>query len=459
MNNAMTSKASGTAVPLCSGKPESVMRQFPDASASFRQNISEQLRVRAFQFEEIVERRLIDANGIPRSALIRGTMKPFPEGYFAGGSHDYLKVKGYEHIDYAGMFNYENSGMVMGELLSAMCARYRASGDEEARRKAARIFAAVRQIYEMSQRIAKGFFCKPWAGRLSDEISSDQCLYILFALNEYYPLASEREQKQICEMTEGIASFWMTADYTYKYYGHTLRWQKCRFLIFLALAYKYSGRRIFLEEFRSLEAEKDVRAETPFHATMDIRGEWRPEWEKTIGKQLLRQSSPSVLSAALSVIPLLEAPYADRDFYLEKLRKIIDFGRCSLAPDASTYGYLLCDRATGVMKPLDRIVQYHPDPQWHFLGFVAPYRCGGMGGAMFAAAAQNAAHLFSDTWIASATRDILMKLHAERLTWFDDPDGIFPPELRWMTDVFSGDAVGSWLWAYWKSVERGGFGK
>ena len=144
---------------------------------------------------------------------------------------------------------------------------------------------------------------------------------------------------------------------------------------------------------------------------------------------------------------------------MEKLRKIIDFGRCSLAPDASTYGYLLCDRATGVMKPLDRIVQYHPDPQWHFLGFVAPYRCGGMGGAMFAAAAQNAAHLFSDTWIAPATRDILMKLHAERLTWFDDPDGIFPPELRWMTDVFSGDAVGSWLWAYWKSVERGGFGK
>ena len=94
MDNAMIFNVSATVSPVCPSQPEKAVQCLPgNAPAVFRKthegassayDAAEQLRVRAFQFEEIVERRLIDANGIPRSALIRGTMKPFPEGYFAG---------------------------------------------------------------------------------------------------------------------------------------------------------------------------------------------------------------------------------------------------------------------------------------------------------------------------------------------------------------------------------------
>jgi hypothetical protein len=409
------------------------------------------LKQRAIDIELDIDTRLLDDNGILRGQLLYPDLVPYPLGYF-GADKSFLKVNGYENMDLSDFINYENSGMVQGAFLAAMSYKYRVTGDADALEKARRTFQGIRYIYEISQNISEGFFCKPWGGKLSDETSSDQYIYSMTGMDAFFDLADLDEQLQIAEMIEKMTRFWKKRDYSYKYYGSLLNWQKCRFTGFMALAYKYSGKIEFLNELRRLEILPEVKNQTPFNADI-VSPMWSENWQDIIGRHhIFKVNAEAVSSSLLSFEPILANGLERDSFYHNMLGKIFDYGCSATAPDGLGYSFLLYDSQHEKLKPLEVTLPNPTNENWHFSGFIAPFRRGGMATTMFARAAVRIHKYLPDIGADRMALNILNKIDRKHLTWYEDPMNCFPDDLKWMSQSYSGDAAAHWLWAYWERL-------
>lgn len=404
---------------------------------------AEALAAEAERLERIFDEKFLDSDGVLRSALT-WDWKPFtPES--ATPDDEVFKVPGTDAAPWE-IRNYEDSGMVQGAFLAAMCAKYEATGDASALEKARRTYRGIRRVYEMSQKGGRGFYCKPWGGRYTDELSSDQYVYTMAGLDAFYLLAAPEEREAIADMIVAMVDFWRERNYTYKYLGNPLAWQKSRFFTFLALGRKYAKSKAPYEgEIAEFLADPKVTSEAPFiHDTLEC------------------VNAENAMSGYLSFWALLQADPSNAHA-LKFLRRYFEVAMVGIAPEGN--GYARMERqADGSWKEMDasRAVVKRPKcgPPWNWLlfGVDGPYRRGGQACSMGVnALVQMAPYLKeAEEWTRRNAADMLLRISREHLTWMEDPHGILPPQLKWVTRVHSGDALANCLWAYWTLARRAG---
>lgn len=402
------------------------------------------MKNRALQVENLFDSSLLSAEGLLYSSLKLNEMRAWEAADFSA-TDVVSRIPGYEQISFADFMNYENTGMVQGTFLSAMCSKYRVTGNPDSLKKAARTFQGILHVYEISRQIAPGFYCKPWGGRLTDETSSDQYIYTLYGLDDYFPLAPRREQKKIREMIISMVSFWLDRNYDWNYYGVPIHWRQCRFISFMALAVKYDGGPRFQTELNRLIEEQKKDPSTPFQSTLK-------EGSRN-GKNLcvLPESS---LSTFLSIEKAMQRWNCSR--FMEICRDSMEYGKTGLAEDGTSFGPMVMDEATGKWREMKVSETTYETNRFQspIYGLRGPYRKGGMQNIMFA----RFVIAFSDYDNSCGGRELaenlLNQVGMEHFTWFEDPYHIFPQEILWMTNVLAADAPAHWLWCYWKLQEK-----
>ncbi len=141
----------------------------------------------------------------------------------------------------------------------------------------------------------------------------------------------------------------------------------------------------------------------------------------------------------------------NKPFYLDICRRSFEYGRLGIADDGTSFAFLVCDPKTGLLKELDRCIQYKQTQALSpIFGLIAPYRKGGMQTIMFARFAASYEDYAPGCGGRALAEEILRRTGTGHLTWFEDPFRVMPPEIQWMANVFSGDAAAHWLWCYWK---------
>ena len=402
---------------------------------------------KAAELEKIIDERFLDGDGLLRS-MLKDDWTPF-DGPVDGED---MQMPGV-HAERKDYWNYENSGMVHGAFLAAMCAEYAVTGDGKVREKCRRTYRGIRRIYELSAPVGKGFFCKPYGGRMSDETSSDQYVYAMAGLDAYYQIASSAERAEISRMVGEMVSFWIDRGYSYKYYGAPLAWQKCRFISFAALAARLTGETKFRDELQKLLGDPAVTNDIPFRAALELRHSI--PYKPTDLRNLYFLDGESVMSGWLSVAALLDddpgAAYPQ-----SILDGMLQLARTTLSPDGTCIRTAL-KNGDGSFRELPRNLMRFNTPKrpppwnWSLYGLTAPVRHGGKSCAMCVNALVQMAscHAGSAEWVHDNAEAMLSRLAEGRLAWFEDPFDVLPMRLKWITKVRSGDAISNWLWAYW----------
>ena len=419
---------------------------------------------RADAIDTLVNKCLVDRHGLLRSAINADTMQPFNPHFF--DNKEYLQYPGQNWDDHGDLIHYENVGMSSGAYLAAMSLKHKATGCEKALVAAQRTFKGIVWLYDLSQQVEPGFYCKCYGGVLSHEISSDQYIYTFAGLDEYYPFAEKEEQTLIEKMIEEMVRFWMRKNYSYPYFGKPLNWPIERFPAFAWLAYHYSGKKEFLDEFQRLLEHPATQNKIPFGP-----GSWdelvrffhdhepRYDFEQNSTKRFIAGHGESSASGWLSLFPLFKYDAPAHDLWLKKAEDMVARDRHYIEEDGTVGGCYLLDTATGELSAVTQMLNDGSDTEvgWKYFRLVSGYRSG-MWSTMFARALVSM-NRYLDEDLLPIAADILSKHKTEDLLWFRDPDGHqFPDDMKWMARTWSSDAVTNWLWGYHEATVDHGVG-
>ena len=405
------------------------------------------------RLEAFVRDNLIEANGLVLSFVDAATGRPFSADEFGPDVDRMRHPPSLGTDDFGSYFAYENCGMCTGAWLTTQVLKYQVTKDVTALRTAREAFEAIRNLYECSQAVAPGFFSKFHNGRISPEISTDQCLYAVWGLDQFSAFGAATERSEIARIIGGIADFWMGRGYKHPYRERDFEWPwpANRFPPLVWLAWRHAGGQKYLDEFHRLSALDAVRDFPPFFST--TRSQWRKT--RTAGAHWpfkLEQAAQGQLSLA----PMLcyDAPH--RALWLAHLKELITACLPDLGEDCLQRGEFTYDEATGVAREVEK--SYHsggkPNPVWEAKGFVSSARAG-HSPAMFARALFSADPLFPEEDWASTGWRILETLDlADMLLKIDHQDHL-PNNQKWLVRCLSGDAVVNWLWSYWLAKSQG----
>ena len=138
------------------------------------------------------------------------------------------------------------------------------------------------------------------------------------------------------------------------------------------------------------------------------------------------------------------------------MRAIWDEGLLALATDGTMYVHVLVDMKTLQPRRPEPEFFRQPEGPHEWIGFC--YAAGARSGdsTFIARSAVQADPHLHDPEMRSAAQLIVRSLDREGLRSYHDPDR-YPPELRHRTELYSGDGVGNWLWAYWQGRKQGIF--
>ena len=419
------------------------------------------MRERAEQFEGEVESALVHESGMLFSWIEFDTMKPFERGFFADKKTltERQRNVSYGYDDYTDLLAYENTGMVTGAYMCAQVWKYRATKDDSALDKVYRCFSGIKALFDMSQKVEPGYYCKPYGWKVTDQLSTDQYLYSMAGLDAFMPFAGPDERRTCVEMIGEMVRWWMRKKYSYPYFGKPLNWRCPRFPVFLWLAFHHTGDADFRAEFDRLCGLPEVRDDMPFgdewNAIVRQARSRAPYWdiEKRTDLRMVHPDPQCTQSGFLSVEAMLEYNAPHRALWLDKARKLYEAGRKAIGADGMALGAQWLNLKTEELTAIsDRVYAGegtdNPDT-------FAPTRSG-MESAQFARAAVAIDLHLPDLHAVETAAGILSKMDHDKLRMYTDITGAFPPEREWMGRIYSGDAVAHWLWAYWEGCAKYG---
>jgi hypothetical protein len=144
------------------------------------------------------------------------------------------------------------------------------------------------------------------------------------------------------------------------------------------------------------------------------------------------------------------------EIWKKSMRQIWEEGKLTLAPDGTMYINVLVDMNTHETRRPEPafICDEQEAGSWNWVGhrYISGARTG-WSTMMARAAVQAYAHLH-DSEMITTMKHILTSINKTGLTYYDDAER-FLPEIRHETQLYSGDAMGNWLWTYWKARNDG----
>ena len=412
--------------------------------------------------EALIEKSLVDRHGLVRSAVDIDTLRPFPEGYFDGKCvHDY---PGHSWRDFSEYMSYENVGMCSGAYLAALVWKYKATKDFGVLKKAYRAFRGIKWLYDISRNIEDGFYCKCYGGKVSEQVSSDQYIYTFAGLDQFMEVADTETAKQCRDMCETMVRWWIRKNYSYPYFGEDLNWPLERFPAFLWLAWKYTEKQEFLDEFDRLCRLDEVRNRIPFGKSLEEtvidlkRRDPHFDFEKNSSLRFFNIMAENSESGFLSLEPLLKYGAPDRNLWLRKIRIMFERDRNMLIEHGSAKIKMLYDTKTGKITSVEKVMNNsEKSAPWisQVYSFVGKVNSA-MQSIMFARAALGMYEYLKEPEMLQISAKILKDVNLCKLNWRSCEQ--FPDELQWINKVFSGDAAVHWLWAYWEGAAKYGDG-
>ena len=417
---------------------------------------------RAEEFETLVEDCLVDEHGAVRSDINACTMKPFPQGFF-DESKDFLRYPDACYADYADFVEYEDSGIATGAYLCAQIWKYRATKDPAALTRARRCFEGLKAIFDMSQSVEEGYFCKPYGWKVTDQVSCDQYIFAMAGFNEFMHYASFAERQVCIDMIGKMMRWWMRRNYSYPYYGKPLAWPIERFPGFAWMAYHHTGETMFCTEFERLSALPDVQAKLPFGRDWDreivTEAQTRAlvcDIERQSTRRILLARAEDVQFGLMSLQAPLEYVAPHRRLWLDQARRLYETSVRVIGRDGLGINPIWLDIATGELQEIrEAFFTDNVDPQWRFPSFMC-FKKSGTAAAMFARAAVALDRYLPSHHTLSAAASVLRQMDQGRLRWYIDVNSALPPDMKWYGECFSGNAITHWLWAYWEGCAKYG---
>lgn len=379
------------------------------------------------QFDEFIDSYFLDANGIIYSEIDAKTLAPLGKAFFdrfsdaAGDELGSEATWGPDHFTATDFWLYENCGMTTGSYLNSLCCALRTPGGDtpDIRRRAKRSFNALKYIYSIGETLEKGFFPKIWGNKLSHQTSTDQCLYAVHSMYNYYPFATAEEQNEIAEITVNIADYWYRRKYILTYYKiKDMVWPPLRFPPLLMLAWKCSGN----EEYRreALRILEEHRAEVPEYLVRDnyIYASADCMTMDTMNIELMTEYAP--------------LPEEWRALMQEGLKKEWSQRKQTLTPDGYYWSGLNFDLNANKVIYDDTC---RPRSAWS---------------TMIVRAGLEISRYFPELYpeAKAAAEIVLNQLKPEDMVYYRLEDiGMFKPEQQYKMHFLSGDAIANRQWA------------
>ena len=371
--------------------------------------------------QTFLETHFLDENGIVYSQIDTGTLRPVDAETFAGAETPAWYPAGMTLPDF---WSYENCGMTSGGYLSTLCtilADARRKDRERIRTLARRTFRALHRIYTIGMQWEEGFFPKIWGNHFSRQTSTDQYLYAMFAMDQYYPLASEEERSLIRKMIPAMVEFWRKRNYTLTYYHvKDMVWPPLRFPPLLLLACKYAP-----EESRKEEALR----------ILSENMEKIPENSRRKSGRLYHLAD-AVTMDVMNLILMLESaflPSSFRSVLTAGMEKIWFEARQTLTEDGFYWTSMPCDCSTGIVIPGTE-AQYGARSAWSTMVVRAGLQLSACVPALKEETRQCAER-------------VLAKLTPETLYYYHPDDaGKLDRSKQFEVRFLSGDAVVNYLW-------------
>jgi len=379
-------------------------------------------------FDTFLEEHFLDSNGVVYTMIDAATLKPMKDSFF----EPFAKIKpngenvvctwGPDTFSPVDFWLYENCGMTTGAYLNSLCSAMRTPGSDtpEIRKRAKRTFDAQCYMYGIGQTFEKGFFPKIWGNRLSRQTSTDQCLYTVHSMHNYYPFASAEDQKMISEIIVSIADFWYKRKYILTYYlKKDMVWPPLRFPPLLMLAYRYSGN----EEYRT-EALR----------ILNLHRNEVPEY--LVRNEYLSNSADCMTMDTMNTELMVDFSPLPEEWcvmMLDGLRKEWQQRKRSLTPDGFYWTNMCYDLQTETATPKGKNC---PRSAWS---------------SMIVRAGLQLSRLIPDIYeeAREAAEIILNKLSPEEMYYYHPEDKEhFSPELQYKMLFLSGDAIVNRQWAY-----------
>lgn len=422
--------------------------------------MSTSLLQRAHKIEEWAEKHFRDPNGIIYTYIDTDYEKPLTDSFF---TPDQAPIC-HPGVKPADWHNYENCSMATAAYMMGLIYRYRVEQDPLALKRARHSLDALRYIYDMGRQLDEGFLPKIYGNKFSRETSTDQVLYVMYALDAFHPHGTPEEQKEIDLMMAHIVRFWMKRGYRYTYFWtEDMLWPLNRFPTLLLMAYHHSGDEAFKREYDRLLAQ----GVTPEAVEARLYGKKMPDYkpspyEEKVGAYLISDLDGSVSMGIMEMAYLLK--HDPTNIWAKNWKLSIqqqqDEALLALAPDGTQYTHVLIDMKTGEPRRPEpgffRGDETSGHPMGDWVGFRYTAGCRSADATLIARALVQAHVHMQDPKMDAAARHVFQSLDIKDLRAYYDPER-YLPELQHRTKLYSGDGMSSWLWGYWQGRADGVF--
>ena len=412
--------------------------------------------------EEWFENHFLDHHGIAYTYLDTETEQPLTDAFFQPEDAPIC----HPGVTPAGWHRYENCSLTTAAYMMGLLYRYTVEKDPVALDRARKCYRALKHIYEAGKQLEEGFLPKLYDDKFSEETSTDQVLYVMYALDFFHQFATAPEKAEVDQMMTHIVNFWVKRNYCYTYFWmKDMPWPMNRFPTLLLMAYNHSGDPIFKKEYDRILATGVTHEAVEARLFLKRKPEYEPiPFEKKMNAYLLGELDGSVSMGIMEMCYLLK--HDPQNTWAPNWRLSIqqqsDEANLVLAPDGTMYVHVLVDMETGVSRRMEPGFFREEENEGHSMGDWVGFRYASGSrscDSTFIARALVQAHVhMHDAEMDAAARNVFQSLDIKGMRSYYDPER-YLPELRHRTRLYSGDGTASWLWGYWQGRADQVFGE
>ena len=412
--------------------------------------------------ENWYEEHFLDHHGIAYTYIDTETEKPPTDAFFKPSDAPIC----HPGVTVAGWHRYENCSMTTAAYMMGLLYRYAVEKNPVALERARKCYGALKHIYEMGRQLEEGFLPKLYDDKFSEETSTDQVLYVMYAFDFFHEFATPAEKVEIDRMMTQIVNFWVKRNYCYTYFWtKDMPWPLNRFPTLLLMAYNHSGDPIFKKEYDRILATGVTHEAVEARLLQKRKPDYQPiPYEKEHNAYLIGELEGSISMGIMEMCYLLK--HDPQNSWAPNWKLSIqqqqEEAKLVLAPDGTMYVHVLVDMDTGESRRTEPGFFRGDENGSHSMGDWVGFRYAAGArscDSTFIARALVQAHThMHDSEVDALARNVFQSLDIKGMRSYYDPER-YLPELQHRTRFYSGDGAASWLWGYWQGRADGVFGE
>lgn len=382
---------------------------------------------------------------------------------------DFGERTGPTGVPMADWMNYENSAMCSGIFLASQCYRYMATKDPQALEYAAKAFRSIDVISRLSEGSSgpapliqragsidptdrweprRGWISKPYGQMMTTQSSTEQNFGPIWGLHLYRQLAPPETKKRVETIIAAVADYWRENRYTINFFGENWEFEKSMpraqrhmpvWAAINRIAFAATGEPRFQKEYERIDGLFGVMPT----ALETNRGMGRHKYTSTEDRAF---HDKEVVVADI----LMDLEPARKDRYLRAMTPWWKFAQIGLREDLFSYYFIEIDTHTREWKTLPKTVKPRPlwNSPWMFQNGTFPVAWGEVA-ARLALSSAIVARRDPGAGGKELAERVFAVLDKGHLRYMIDPHDSLEPELRYMTNILSADALSYYPAGYW----------